>query len=291
MSQTVSELLVGVLEQIGVKHIFGLIGDSLNPLADAVRRSRIQWIGVRHEEGAALAAAGRAKLTGRLSVCAGTTGPGSNHLVAGLYEASRDHAPVLALSGDMPRKLQGTDYIQTTAPDLLFRDVSLYTETISTGEQAPGVIHQAIAAAYAGPGVAHLTLPQDVLSAKAEGAVSSIATLKPKSEFPAAADDADKTTQHIERAGSVVIMCGAGCRGAADLLRALSDRLRAPLVHTVRGKELMAYDDPRWMGGLGMIGTRAVYNAVQRCDLLLMVGTDYPYSNFLTAQRRVGKSD
>jgi pyruvate dehydrogenase (quinone) len=163
MSQTVSELLVGVLEQVGVRQIFGLIGDSLNPLADAVRRSQIEWIGVRHEEGAALAASGQAKLTGQLAVCAGTTGPGSTHLVAGLYEASRDHAPVLALSGEMPRKMQGTDFIQTTSPDLLFRDVSLYTETISSPAQAPAVIHQAIAAAYAGPGVAHLTLPQDVL--------------------------------------------------------------------------------------------------------------------------------
>src|SRR5271170_7574629 len=182
MSQTVAQVLVGVLEQIGVKHIFGLIGDSLNPLADAVRRSRIEWIGVRHEEGAALAAAGQAKLTGQLAVCAGTTGPGSTHLVAGLYEASRDHAPVLALSGDMARKLHGTDFIQTTEPDLLFRDVSLYTETISSPAQAPAVIHQAIAAAYAGPGVAHLTLPQDVLSAKAGGPVSSLATLKPRTE-------------------------------------------------------------------------------------------------------------
>src|ERR1700691_1004612 len=161
MSQTVAEILVGGLEQIGVKHVCGLIGDSLNPLADAVRRSQIEWIGVRHEEGAALAAAGQAKLTGQLAVCAGTTGPGSTHLVAGLYEASRDHAPVLALSGDMPRKLHGTDFFQATEPDLLFRDVALYTETVSAPEQAPAVIHQAIAAAYSGRGVAHLTLPQD----------------------------------------------------------------------------------------------------------------------------------
>src|SRR6202050_3729761 len=163
MSKTVAELLVSVLEQIGVKHIFGLIGDSLNPLADAVRRSKIEWVGVRHEEGAALAAAGQAKLTGTLGVCAGTTGPGTTHLVAGLYKASRDHAPVLALSGDMPRQFQGIDYIQTTKPDLLFRDVALYTETISSPAQAPAVIHQAIAAAYAGRGGAHLTPPQDVI--------------------------------------------------------------------------------------------------------------------------------
>jgi pyruvate dehydrogenase (quinone) len=291
MSKTVAELLVGVLEQIGVKHIFGLIGDSLNPLADAVRRSKIEWVGVRHEEGAALAAAGQAKLTGQLGVCAGTTGPGSTHLVAGLYEASRDHAPVLALSGDMPRKMQGTDFIQATAPDLLFRDVSLYTATISSAAQAPAVIHQAIAAAYAGPGVAHLTLPQDVIAGKADGAASSVATLKPRSEF--AASDAEITViaRRIDAAGSVVIMCGAGCRGAADMLRALSDRLKAPLIHTVRGKEIMAYDDPRWMGGLGMIGTKPVYNAVMHCDLLLMVGTDYPYSNFLPTKGAIIQID
>src|ERR1700746_1667360 len=181
MSQTVAEALVDVLERVGVKQVFGLIGDSLNPLGDAIRRSSIEWIGVRHEEGAALAASGQAKFTGRLAVCAGTTGPGSTHLVAGLYEASRDHAPVLALSGDMPRKMQGVDYFQTTKPDLLFRDVSLYTETIMSPEQAPAVIHQAIAAAYAGRGVAHLTLPQDVLSARTDG-VASVDTLQPRPE-------------------------------------------------------------------------------------------------------------
>jgi pyruvate dehydrogenase (quinone) len=281
MSQTVAEVLVGVLEQIGVKHIFGLIGDSLNPLADAVRRSRIEWIGVRHEEGAALAAAGQAKLTGKLAVCAGTTGPGSTHLVAGLYEASRDHAPVLALSGDMPRKFQGIDFIQTTKPDLLFRDVSLYTETISSPEQAPGVIHQAIAAAYAGRGVAHLTLPQDVIGAKAEGALTSAATLRPRQEFAASGEDVAEMVRRINEASSVLIMCGGGCRGSAELLCALSDRLKAPLIHSVKGKDIMPYDDPRWMGGIGMIGTKPVYNAVMQCDQLLMIGTDYPYSNFL----------
>jgi thiamine pyrophosphate-dependent acetolactate synthase large subunit-like protein len=291
MSQTVADVLVSGLEQVGVKQIFGLIGDSLNPLADAVRRSHVEWIGVRHEEGAALAAAGQAKLTGHLAVCAGTTGPGSNHLVAGLYEACRDHAPVLALSGDMPRKLHGTDYIQTTEPDLLFRDVSLYTETISAPEQAPSVIHQAIAAAYAGRGVAHLTLPQDVMAAKAEGPVPSVATLKPRPELAASEEDIDKIAHQIDQAGSVVIMCGAGCHGAAEELRALSDRLKAPLIHSVKGKDIMPYDDPRWMGGLGMIGTKAVYNAVMHCDLLLMVATDYPYSNFLPSKEAVVQVD
>jgi thiamine pyrophosphate-dependent acetolactate synthase large subunit-like protein len=291
MAETVADVLVGTLEQIGVKQIFALIGDSLNPLADAIRRSSIEWIGVRHEEGAALAAAGQAKLTGRLAVCAGTTGPGSTHLVAGLYEASRDHAPVLALSGDMPRNLHGTDYIQTTEPDLLFRDVALYTETIFSAGQAPAVIHQAIAAAYAGRGIAHLTLPQDVIGGKAEGRVSSVETLKPLSELPANEADVAEIARRIDRAADVVIMCGAGCHGAVDELRALSDRLKAPLIHSVKGKDIMAYDDPRWMGGVGMIGTKAVYDAVMACDLLLMVGSDYPYSNFLPTKGVVVQID
>ncbi|TPN38409.1 thiamine pyrophosphate-binding protein [Mesorhizobium sp. B1-1-6] len=291
MSRTVAEALVDVLEEVGVKQIFGLIGDSLNPLGDAVRQSKIEWVGVRHEEGAALAAAGQAKLTGQLAVCAGTTGPGSTHLVAGLYEAARDHAPVLALSGEMPRRLKGIDYHQYTEPDLLFRDVSLYTQTITAPAQAPGVIHQAIASAYAGPGVAHLTLPQDVLSSKVEHAVPSVATLGPRSEITPGENEIEAVARHIDEATSITILCGAGCRGSAELLRALSDRLKAPLVHTVRGKEIIAYDDPRWMGGLGMIGTKPVYNAVQECDLLLMLGTDYPYSNFLPTHGNVIQID
>jgi thiamine pyrophosphate-dependent acetolactate synthase large subunit-like protein len=281
MADTVAGILVNTLEQLGVRQIFGLIGDSLNPLADEVRHSSIEWVGVRHEEGAALAAAGQAKLTGSLGVCCGTTGPGSTHLVAGLYEAARDHAPVLALSGGMPRKLRGTDYFQTTTPDLLFRDVALYTETIATGAQAPSVIHQAIATAYAGPGVAHLTLPFDVLTESAPHATPSIATLRPRSEIAPSEADIEEAVRRIREASKIVLLCGAGCRGSADLLAALSDRLAAPLVHTVRGKELMAFTDPRWMGGLGMIGTRATYTAIQQCDLLIMLGTDYPYSEYL----------
>jgi pyruvate dehydrogenase (quinone) len=291
MARSVADILIEVLQDIGVRQIFGLIGDSLNPLADAVRRSDIEWIGVRHEEGAALAAAGQAKLTGRLGVCCGTTGPGSTHLVAGLYEASRDHAPVLALSGDMPRKMHGTDYIQTTEPDLLFRDVSLYTETISSPAQAPAVIHQAISAAYAGRGVAHLTLPQDVIEAKAPGSVTSIATLKPRGELAASAAEIAEVAGRIDAAGSVVVMCGAGCQGAAKEFRALADRLKAPLIHSIKGQDIIAYDDPRWIGGIGMIGTKAVYTATMSCDLLLMLGTDYPYSEFLPQKGAVIQID
>lgn len=291
MPQRVADILVETLQQIGVKQIFALIGDSLNALADATRHSSIEWIGVRHEEGAALAAAGQAKLTGQLAVCAGTTGPGSTHLVAGLYEAARDHAPVLAISGDMPRKMQGLDFIQTTKPDLLFRDVSLYTETLLAPEQACSVIHQAIASAYAGRGVAHLTIPQDVMLANTSNTISSIKTLKSRREFPANDDEINEAAQLINKADKIVIMCGAGCHGLAQDLRTLSDKLKAPLIHSVKGKDIMPYDDTHWMGGIGMIGTKAVYRAIMQCDLLLMIGTDYPYSDFLPSKANVIQID
>src|SRR5262249_45965915 len=171
--------------------------------------------------------------------------------------------------------------VQMTEPDLLFRDTCLYTETISSPAQAPAVIHQAISAAYAGRGVAHLTLPQDVIAAKADGVVASVATLRPLPEFAATAADVTAMARQIDAATNIVIMCGGGCHGAADELRALSDKLKAPLIHSVKGKDIMPFDDPRWMGGIGMIGTKAVYNAIMGCDLLLMLGTDYPFSEFL----------
>jgi pyruvate dehydrogenase (quinone)/pyruvate oxidase len=292
MSQTVAELLVETLAEIGVKQVFGIVGDALNPFTDAIaRQDRLEWVGVRHEEGAALAAAGQAKLTGRLGVCCGTTGPGGNHLVAGLYEASKDHAPVLAITGDVPSGVRGTDYFQEDAPDLLFRDVAVYTQTIATPAQAAGVIQQAIAEAYGQRGVAHISIPPDVFAAKALRPVSSLATLRPRPEVAPTADDITEAVKLIEAAGTVAVFCGAGCRGAATELKALGDRLHAPLMHTYRGKELMAYDDPHWIGGVGLIGSRAGVDAVRDADLLLMLGTDYPYADFLPTHGRVIQVD
>ena len=266
MAQTVADVLVEALEQIGVKQIFGLIGDSLNPLADAVRRSsKIEWIGVRHEEGAALAAAGQAKLTGRLGVCAGTTGPGSTHLVAGLYEASRDHAPVLALSGDMARKLQGTDYHPDhRAGPAVPRRLALHRDHLVAGAGAgrypPG---------HRGRLCRPRRRPPDAaagrVAAKADGERRQPRHPEAaRRDFAASEADIAEIARRIDEAGSVVIMCGDGCHGAADELRALSDRLKAPLIHSVKGKDIMPYDDPRWMGGIGMIGTKPVYHAVMR---------------------------
>lgn len=292
MSSTVAELLVETLAEIGVRQVFGVVGDALNPFTDAIRRQdRVEWIGVRHEEGAALAAAGQAKLTGRLGVCCGTTGPGGNHLVAGLYEARKDHAPVLAISGGVPSALRGTDYLQEDAPDLLFRDVAVYTQTLGAAVQAPAVFHQAIAEAYGARGVAHISIPQDVFAATVSKVVPSIPTLRPRPEVAPAPDDITEVVALIDQAKTIAVFCGAGCRGAEVELKALSDRLKAPLTHTYRAQELLPYRDPHWIGGVGLIGSRAGVDAIQKADLLLMLGTDYPYVDFLPKHGNIVQID
>lgn len=292
MPQTVAELLVDTLARIGVRQIFGIVGDALNPFTDAIRRDgRIEWIGVRHEEGAALAAAGQAKLTGQLGVCCGTTGPGANHLVAGLYEARKDHAPVLAISGHVPSAKRGTDYLQEDDPVALFRDVAVYSQLMASPDQAAATIQQAIATAYGERGVAHLSVPPDVFAAKAPGPVPSIATLRPKPDVAPSETDIATARALIAEAGSVAVFCGNGCHGAAEELAALSDRLHAPLMHTYRGKDIMPYDDPRWIGGVGLIGGKAGVDALDDADLMLMLGTDYPYSEFLPTKGKVIQID
>lgn len=292
MSSTVAELLVETLTEIGVRQVFGIVGDALNPFTDAIRRqSRLEWIGVRHEEGAALAAAGQAKLTGRLGVCCGTTGPGGNHLVPGLYEARKDHAPVLAISGGVPAAMRGTDYLQEDAPDLLFSDVAVYTQTIAAAEQAPGVFHQAIAQAYGSRGVAHINIPPEVFAATTSAKVPSIPTLRPRPPVAPALEDIAAAVALIESAGTIAVFCGAGCRGAEAELVELSKRLKAPLTHTYRGQELLPYHDPHWIGGVGLIGSRAGVDAVRDADLLLMLGSDYPYVDFLPKHGNVIQID
>lgn len=282
MAATVAELLVETLTQVGVRQVFGIVGDALNPFTDAIRRHKtIEWIGVRHEEGAALAAAGQAKLTGRLGVCCGTAGPGGTHLVAGLYEAAKDHAPVLAISGDVSLAKRGTDGLQENSPNLLFRDVALYSETVVSGEQAPAVFQQAIAHAYGSKGVAHLTIPPEVFPMKAAHKVASIATLRPHPEVRPAPEEIESAANLIANAETITILCGIGCRGATAELTALAERLQAPLVHTYRAKDLLPYEHPFWIGGLGLIGSKAGLQAVSDAELLVMLGTDYPYPEYL----------
>ncbi|WP_419814986.1 thiamine pyrophosphate-dependent enzyme [Glacieibacterium sp.] len=289
---TIAELLVETLAEIGVRQVFGVVGDALNPFTDAIRKQKvIEWIGVRHEEGAALAAAGQAKLTGRLAVCCGTTGPGGNHLVAGLYEASKDHAPVLAISGGVPTELRGTDYLQEDNPDLLFRDVAVYTQTLASASQAPAVFHQAIAEAYGRRGVAHISIPADVFGARAHGKVPSLATLRPNPEVAPAPADIAALRELVAAAKTITLLCGNGAHGAVAELEALSAQLHAPLVHTYRALDLMPFDHPNWIGGLGLIGGRAGTDAVVDADLLLMLGSDYPYVEYLPKHGRVVQVD
>ena len=288
----VAELLVQTLAEIGVRQVFGVVGDAINPLSEAIRRQdRIEWIGVHHEEGAALAAAGQAKLTGRLGVCCGTTGPGANHLVAGLYEAKKDHAPVLAISGGVPADLRGVDYRQENLPNLLFRDVAVYTETITDPVMAAQVIHQAIAEAYGSRGVAHVNIPQDVIGGKVSVQTPSIATLRPRPEVAPSQDDVEEALRLIAEARTIAVLCGTGCRGSEVELIALSDRLCAPLIHTYRAQDMLPYNDPHWMGGIGLIGGQPGVDAVKAADLLLMLGSDYPYSEWLPQEGNIIQVD
>jgi pyruvate dehydrogenase (quinone) len=292
MSATVGELLTSTLGDLGATQVFGVVGDALNAFTDAIRRDeRMSWLGVRHEEGAALAAVGQAKLTGRLGVCAGTTGPGATHLLAGLYEAAHDHAPVLAISGDVPTAKGGIDYLQWADHVQAFRDSCVYAASVGSPDAAAGQIHEAIATAYARRGVALLNIPQDVFDAKTSKGALSPATLRPPPEIAPAAADLDAAARLIDQAGSVALFVGYGGRPARAEILALSDRLKAPVVHTYRALDLFPFDDPRVVGGLGLIGSKAGYDAVHGCGVLVMIGSDYPYSEFLPQKAKVIQID
>jgi pyruvate dehydrogenase (quinone) len=292
MSKTVGELLTFTLAELGATQVFGLVGDALNPFTDAIRRdARLQWIGVRHEEGAALAATGQAKLTGKLGVCAGTTGPGATHLLGGLYEAAHDHAPVLAISGDVPSAKAGIDYLQWADHVQTFRDACVYAASVTSADGAASQIHEAIATAYARRGVALLNIPQDVFAAKTSDGPLSLSTLRPPLEIAPAPADLDAAGAILEAAKSVTLFVGHGGRAAKAEILALSDRLNAPIVHTYRALDLFEFDDPRVVGGLGLIGSKAGYDAVHGCEALVMIGSDYPYSEFLPRKAQVIQID
>ncbi len=292
MSRTVGELLVSTLADIGASQVFGVVGDALNPFTDAIRREkRVSWLGVRHEEGAALAAAGQAKLTGRLGVCAGTTGPGANHLLAGLYEARHDHAPVLAIAGDVPTSMDGIDYLQAADHVQSFRDACVYAAAVTSPDGAAGQIHEAISAAYALRGVALLNIPQNVFGAKTSKSLLSLATLRQPPELAPSDTDLDAAADLIDQAKSIVLFVGYGAHPAKAEVEALANKLRAPIVHTYRALDLFAFDNPLVIGGLGLIGSKAGFDAVHSCDLLVMIGSDYPYSEFLPQKAKVIQID
>jgi len=292
MSRNVGEVLAATLAEVGVSQVFGVVGDALNPFTDAIRRDeRLSWLGVRHEEGAALAASGQAKLTGSLGVCAGTAGPGATHLIAGLYEASHDHAPVLAIAGDLPNSKAGIDYLQAADHVQSFRDVCVYAASINSADAAGAQIHEAISAAYGLRGVALLNIPQDVFAASTRVPAKSLATLRQRPEISPADADLAAAAALIDAARDIVIFVGFGAHSAKAEIAELSRRLNAPIVHTYRALDIYEFDDPQVIGGLGLIGSKAGYKAVQDCDLLLMIGSDYPYSEFLPQKTKVIQID
>jgi pyruvate dehydrogenase (quinone) len=281
MSFTISDLIVETLTRAGVRRVYGLPGDSLNGFTDAIRRNgELVWGHVRHEEAAAFAAAGEAAITGELAVCAASCGPGNLHLINGLFDANRSRVPVLAIAAHIPSREIGTSYFQETHPQELFRECSVYCELATTPAQFPYVLVTAIRTALEKRGVAVLVVPGDVLLAEVAGprAVQAIRGTRPVVR-PSDAE-LQLAVRALDAARRVTILAGAGCAGAHEQVVAIAAALQAPIVHTLRGKEFLEYDNPYDVGMTGLLGFASGYHAMERCDTLLMLGTDFPYREF-----------
>jgi pyruvate dehydrogenase (quinone) len=281
--RTVADQFAETLAAAGVKRIYGIVGDSLNGLTDALRRQgKIEWVHVRHEEVAAFAAGAEAHLTGNLAVCAGSCGPGNLHLINGLFDCHRSRVPVLAIAAQIPSAEIGAGYFQETHPEALFKECSHYCELISGANQMPRTLEIAIRQAVGNRGVSVVVIPGDValqpaLDApvpKAEGLLPSHAVAMPTHA------DVDRLAALLNGEGRVTMLCGSGCQGAHDQVLALADRLKAPIVHAFRGKEHVEWENPFDVGMTGLIGFSSGYYAMLDCDVLLMLGTDFPYRQF-----------
>ena len=281
-----AEQIVSQLQAAGVRRIYGIVGDSLNPIVDAVRRTGgsaeggIDWIHVRHEEAAAFAAAADAQLTGELAVCAGSCGPGNLHLINGLYDANRSHAPVLAIASHIPSVQIGQSYFQETHPDRLFEECSVYNELISTADQSPRVIEAAMRHALAAPGVAVVTIPADITAHDATASVP-VHTHVERGVLQPAPDSLQALADAINQAGKVAIFAGAGTEGAHDAIIELAGKIKAPIGHSLRGKDFIQYDNPYDVGMTGLLGYGAAAAGMNDADLLVLLGTDFPYDQFL----------
>jgi pyruvate dehydrogenase (quinone) len=279
MGYSVAEVIIDGFVKAGIKRIYGLPGDSLNPMMDAIRRSgKIDFVQVRHEEGAALAASFEAKATGKPTVCMGTSGPGSIHLLNGLFEAKMDHLPVIALTGQIETDLMGTDYFQEVDMMGLFNTVTVYGARIINPKSAATLTARAIREAVTRRGVAHLDLPVDVLKMQAElGKEEIYAFPSPPSYAP----DLEKIEKMIENSIKPVIMYGNGARGFGELLLNFAKKIGAPLIYALNGKGIIPDSEEQLMGGLGLLGSRSSVDAMKGCDLLILLGTSFPYVTFL----------
>jgi pyruvate dehydrogenase (quinone) len=281
MARTVADVVVATLRASGVRRVYGLPGDSLNGFTDALRRDgEISWQHVRHEEAAAFAAAGEATMTGELAVCAASCGPGNLHLINGLFDAQRSRVPVLAIAAHIPRVEIGGAYFQETHPQELFRECSVYCELVSIPEQLPRLLQMAMRAALTLRGVGVVVVPGEVFLDEAHGDASPISVRSTSSVVCPDATSLAAAAAVLNSAKSVTILAGAGCQGAHEEVVALAGALKAPIVHSLRGKEFLEYDNPYDVGMTGLLGFSSGYRAMEHCDALLMLGTDFPYRQF-----------
>jgi pyruvate dehydrogenase (quinone) len=289
---TVADRIVQTLIAAGVARVYGLVGDSLNGITDSLRaHGEIRWVPVRHEEVAAFAAGADAAITGNLTVCAGSCGPGNLHLINGLFDCHRNRVPVLAIAAHIPSTEIGSKYFQETHPQILFRECSHYVELISDPRQVPRIVETAIREAITRRGVAVIVIPGDTALLEA-GPQSPSANLIPRlPTIVPCASDVDALAQLLNAGDRVTIFCGAGCAGAHDQVVALASKLKAPIVHALRGKEHIEWDNPFDVGMTGLIGFSSGYHAMLACDTLLLLGTDFPYRQFYPHEARIAQVD
>ncbi|MDZ8200778.1 ubiquinone-dependent pyruvate dehydrogenase [Microbacterium sp. SSW1-59] len=280
MAQTIAEQTIEILERAGVERVWGLPGDSLNAFTDALRTSRIDWMHVRHEEAAAFAAAAEAEITGELAVVAGSCGPGNLHFINGLFDAHRSRVPVLAIASHIPSSEIGSNYFQETHPQELFRECSDYCEMVADPAQFPWVLETAMRTAVENRGVAVVVVPGDVFfeHAPSRRASSPIQATRPR--IVPAESEVSAAAGLLDAANAVTILAGAGVARAHDEVVALADRLQAPIVHALRGKQHIEYDNPFDVGMTGLLGFASGYRAMEKCDTLLILGSDLPYRQF-----------
>jgi pyruvate dehydrogenase (quinone) len=289
---TVAESLVKILAAAGVKRIYGIVGDSLNGTIDEIRRQKtIEWVHVRHEEVAAFAAGADAHVTGELAVCAGSCGPGNLHLINGLFDCHRSAVPVLAIAAHIPSAEIGSNYFQETHPEFLFQGCSYYCQLVSTPAQMPRALETAMTTAIARRGVAVIVLSGDVALQSAEH-LNAPAYQKPPTPLTRPSDrDLGRLAELLNESNHVTLLCGSGCAGAHAELLKLGETLKAPMVHALRGKEYVEYDNPYDVGMTGLIGFSSGYYAMLGCDVLLMLGTDFPYRQFYPAGAKIVQID
>ncbi|SAL26861.1 pyruvate dehydrogenase [Caballeronia udeis] len=291
MGKTIADHLAQTLAAAGVERIWGVTGDSLNGLSDSLHRmDSLRWMHTRHEEVAAFAAGAEAAETGRLAVCAGSCGPGNLHLINGLFDCHRNHVPVLAIAAHIPSTEIGLGYFQETHPTELFKECSHFVELVTSREQFPRVLERAMRTAINERGVAVIVLPGDIALGDASPGLSSWVDAEPPTIIPAARD-LDRLAALLNESSAVTLLCGSGCADAHDEVVALADKLGAPVVHALRGKQYIEHDNPFDVGMTGFIGFSSGYHAMMSCDTLLMLGTDFPYRNFYPSRAKIVQID